>query len=622
MARSLCLCATVAVVLVAGFAFATTSASATAGSATLGVSIAGFDDPAGMVLDQQGTLWVANNQAGSVQPVPMGTQLQSQLPAATTGLSYPADDAINSLGDVFVSEQGSTTVAEIPGDGLPGATEVFRGFKNPAEVAVDESGNVWVANNGLDTIQEIPAGATASSTLPAPISGFDHPNGITVDSQGNLWVANEGGSTIQEVPAGSTSLTTLPAAIGGFDNPYAIAIDADGNLWVTNSGNNTVQMVPAGATSGTVLPTAIGGFNLPTDLTIDPQGNIWVSNTGGTTIQEVPAGSTSSSTLPAALGGFNGPFDIVFTSACNAWVSNVGQSFNGSGLTIQLVSAPYGCPTAPVDVTAHPGDGQALVQWNQPSDNGGSAVTGYNVTALPGGASCATLGATFTSCTVTGLLNGASYAFSVEAINAAGESFYAQSATVVPGDVPGAPVDVVASPGNGSAAVSWVPPADHGGPITSYAIEVFRGATHVSTRNDATSPTVLRNLKNGSTYRFVVTASNETGTSAGAAASATPSTVPGVVRSFAAAEVTRGIELKWTAPASDGGATLTGYNVYVGTKPSGLSASPLNKRPLSPGATGLLITALKPGATYYFSVRAINRRGLGARSHLVHATEG
>lgn len=620
MTRPLCLRAAVAVVLIAGCALATTAAGATGGSATLGVSISGFDDPAGMVLDQQGTLWVANNQAGAVQPVPVGTQLESQLPAATAGLSYPADDAINSFGDIFVSEQGSTTVAEIPGDGQPGATVVFHGFNHPAGVAVDPAGNVWVANNGSDTIQEIPVGATAASTLPAAIAGFDHPNGIAVDSQGNLWVANESGSTIQEVPAGSTSLSTLPAAIGGFVNPYAISIDAGGNLWVTNSGSTTVQMVPAGATSSTVLPTAIGGFTLPTDLTIDPEGNIWVSNTGGTTIQEVPSGSTSSSVLPQALGGFNGPFDIVFTSACDAWVSNVGQSFNGSGLTIQQVIAPYGCPTAPTNVTAHPGDGQVQVQWDQP--NGGLSVTGYTVIALPGGASCSTLGTTFTSCTVTGLLNGASYAFSVEATNAAGESVYAQSASVVPGDVPDAPSDVSAHPDNAAVTVSWVPPADHGGPILDYTVRTLRGAALVSTTDNAISPIVIGKLKNGSTYRFVVTASNETGTSAGASATATPSTIPGVVRTFTAVEVKSGILLKWTAPASDGGASLTGYDVYVGTRASKLSASPMNKKPLSPAATRLLIRTLRQGTTYFFIIRAVNRRGIGARSHEAHATAG
>ena len=39
--------------------------------------------------------------------------------------------------------------------------------------------------------------------------------------------------------------------------------------------------------------------------------------------------------------------------------------------------------------------------------------------------------------------------------------------------VPGAPTNVVAAPGNGSATVSWTPPTDDGGaPITGYRVDV------------------------------------------------------------------------------------------------------------------------------------------------------
>ena len=84
---------------------------------------------------------------------------------------------------------------------------------------------------------------------------------------------------------------------------------------------------------------------------------------------------------------------------------------------------PYGVgflrdvPGAPQAVSAVGGNGSATVSWSAPRANG-SPITGYNVTASPGGRTCATSGAT--SCTVAGLANGTVYSFTVTASNAVG----------------------------------------------------------------------------------------------------------------------------------------------------------------------------------------------------------
>ncbi|MGN6406297.1 fibronectin type III domain-containing protein [Sinomonas sp.] len=82
--------------------------------------------------------------------------------------------------------------------------------------------------------------------------------------------------------------------------------------------------------------------------------------------------------------------------------------------------------------------------------------------------------------------------------------------------VPGAPTGVAASPGNGSATVSWTAPSNGGSQISSYTVTPYVGtaaqpATTVTGTPPAASATVT-GLANGSTYTFTVSATNGVGT--------------------------------------------------------------------------------------------------------------
>lgn len=76
-------------------------------------------------------------------------------------------------------------------------------------------------------------------------------------------------------------------------------------------------------------------------------------------------------------------------------------------------------PSAPREVTAEPGDASATVSWQAPASSGSFPVTNYLVVAEPGGATCL-VAAPETSCEISGLRNGQSYSFTVQALNGAG----------------------------------------------------------------------------------------------------------------------------------------------------------------------------------------------------------
>jgi len=79
-------------------------------------------------------------------------------------------------------------------------------------------------------------------------------------------------------------------------------------------------------------------------------------------------------------------------------------------------------PSAPTITSATASEGQATVAWNAPSIDGGSPITGYEVTPYIGldAQSPVTVDADTTSTTIDGLTNGTAYTFTVAAQNAIG----------------------------------------------------------------------------------------------------------------------------------------------------------------------------------------------------------
>lgn len=174
-------------------------------------------------------------------------------------------------------------------------------------------------------------------------------------------------------------------------------------------------------------------------------------------------------------------------------------------------------PDAPTIGTATAGAASASVAWTAPTNNGGSAITGYTVTSSPGGFTAAGA-AGDTSATVTGLTNGTAYTFTVVATNAVGNSVAsAASNSATPLDVPGAPTIGTAVAGAASASVAWTAPASTGGSaITGYTATSSPGGF---TATSASSPVTVTGLADGTTYTFTVTAQNAQGSSAASAAS-------------------------------------------------------------------------------------------------------
>jgi predicted phage tail protein len=276
-------------------------------------------------------------------------------------------------------------------------------------------------------------------------------------------------------------------------------------------------------------------------------------------------------------------------------------------------------------------------------------VTSYNVyegTSANVKVTRAVASSKSTSVTVKGLANGTTYYFKVTAVNDVGEGSASGVASATPAaaiTAPGSPTGLTATPGNGRVVLSWTAPASDGGAaIKSYVI--YQGTSPggesaspvTGSPVNATSYTVT-GLANGTTYYFKVAAVNgakqqgkDSGeasakpvsptTSASATTSASQSAgagptgatgaagatgAPGAPTGLTAAAGNTEVSLSWTAPPSDGGSPLTGYNVYQGTSPGfsvGTAVSNIT-------STSTVVSGLTNGTTYYFVVTAVYANG-------------
>jgi uncharacterized repeat protein (TIGR01451 family) len=324
--------------------------------------------------------------------------------ADTTCLVPPRADCTTANGTVIPTLAAIGATGPLVGDQFyPNTNGNNLYFAVGAQIA-------WVGN-----VAGGPAGQTLTVTYitdPAPVPPLAAITGLAVDGTdpANLVIYSAEDPGVAAVPPilaearwwQTTQTSAAPAAPGTPLDVVAVA----GNAQATVSWSPAQIAQPV--TSYTVRNSFISVGAPLADIVVNPApGSIY---------------PPTSLVIPGLTNGVSYAFEV---SATNG---NGTSAFSTQSNTI--TPPGIGVPSAPTGATAVAGDTQAFVTWTVSSSNGGSPITSYTVNVIDNGVGTAifvtvpppAFGSNTDSALVSGLTNGHTYTFTVQATNIAGFS--------------------------------------------------------------------------------------------------------------------------------------------------------------------------------------------------------
>ena len=335
----------------------------TPGSADGTNTTARFNDPAGIAIAADGTVFVADNQNHAIRRI--GTNGVVTTLAGLLGTPGSAD--------------GSGSTAR---------------FDSPTSLALGSDGTLYVSDTGNHTIRRVSpagtvttlAGAAGSADYadgPAASARFNQPLGLGIAPDGTAFVADSGNHLIRAIATNGTVsiLAGNPETFGSADGtgtnaffncPVGLALAPDGSLFVSDANNFTIRRVtPAGVVT-TIAgaagqdgsldgPAMSARFGKPAELALAPNGTLYIADAALHTIRRLtPDGRVSTI---AGLVGADGAVD---------GANGLARFFNPYGLAIAarghlVVADTYNQTVrellAPFSVGVAPNGAGRVISW-------------------------------------------------------------------------------------------------------------------------------------------------------------------------------------------------------------------------------------------------------------------
>ncbi|MFI5494865.1 fibronectin type III domain-containing protein [Actinoplanes sp. NPDC051859] len=575
---------------------------------------------------------------------------QATAPDAPTGLSTTPGNTTASLSFTPPVNNGGATITsyEVSTDNGVNWTTIATsaGGGGTRTATVTSLTNTTTYQIKVRAVNSVGPGtaSTASSVTPAT-QAPGAPTGLST-SPGNASASvtftppvDNGGSVITSYEVSTdngVNWTTIGTSAGGGGTRTA-TVSSLINTTTYQIKVRAVNGVGPGAasTASSVTPTAQAP-GAPTGLSTTP-GNTTATVTftppvdnGGSSITSYEVSTDNGvnwatiTTIAAGGGTRTGTVtSLTNTTTYQVKVRAVNSVGPGAESTASSVTPGSVAPDAPTGLSTTPGNTTASLSFTPPVNNGGSAITSYEV-STDNGVNWATIatsaggGGTRTA-TVSSLTNTTTYQIKVRAVNGVGPGAASTASSVTPAtQVPGAPTGLSTTPGNTSASVSFTPPVDNGGSaITSYEVSTDNGVNWATIATSAggggTRTATVSNLTNTTTYQIKVRAVNGVGPGAASTASSvTPAAVaPGAPTGLSTQPDDTAAMVIFTPPTDNGGSAITGYEVSTN---NGVNWATVQTSVHTNTQRRLSVTGLVNGQLYQVRVRAVNGVGPGTAS--------
>jgi streptogramin lyase len=342
--------------------------------------------------------------------VPTDGQQASQTP-----LEAPGSLAVGSSGTMYVGDIGSGAVYKVDAGIINTLNDAIC---EPFGLAMTADGDVLAASDCQSGITSFSPDGTATTI--AGSSAIDAPTGVTVDPSGNIYVANGYGTSrdIYKIsPNGTVSDFATSASVG---DPFALATDSAGNVYATDIQNNLVHKITSGGTVSTLTTPVLDN---PQGIAVNSVGDVFISDTGAYKVIEVTPSGVSSTVAGTGVHGqptagpptsvnLAGPAGLAFDSAGDLLIADTDYGNQGVVEEVTNISPP----SAPVPGTPTAANGTVVFPWSEVP-----GAVSYTVTVYVNGvAQTPITGLTSPSYAVTNPIAGATYSFSVAAVNGVG----------------------------------------------------------------------------------------------------------------------------------------------------------------------------------------------------------
>jgi uncharacterized protein (TIGR03437 family) len=323
-----------------------TGYSGDGGQATL----AQLSDPQGLALDATGNLYIADAITGKLRKVTPNGVISTIAgngaltlsggdgkSAAAASLLFPASVALDSSGNIFVSEEegrrvrridaatsaisrvaGLEVTGSIIGDG---GNPLQASLYDPYGVAIDAQGNLLISDTFDFRVRKVSGGVIttiAGNGLPgtsgdggqATVATVNSPTSMALDSSGDIYL--DAAYEVRKLAVDgiiSQVAGTGAQGYGGDNGPAVaaqlfewqsqIALDKSGNLYIADASNDRIRMVDTRGEIVTIAGTGTPGFSgdggpatlaelfHPSGVVVDAAGNIYIADTDNDRVRRI-----------------------------------------------------------------------------------------------------------------------------------------------------------------------------------------------------------------------------------------------------------------------------------------------------------------------------------------------